>query len=109
MKIQQRRKRPIALRLVNARHQSTRRIAAELDIPDFDLVMLRWIVRGCHVNSSLRLAFLYLMPSHIEKPPSLSKQTLDRKHPVDLDMIRRATGAAPSRVLYPSIILAPRP
>src|SRR5215510_376799 len=57
VKIQQHRKWPIALRLVNARHQSTRWIAAKLDIPDFDLVMLPWIVRGCHVDSSLRLAF----------------------------------------------------
>src|SRR5215510_14319850 len=110
MKIQQRRKRPVALRLVNARHQSTCWIAAELDIPDFDLVMLRGIVRGCHVDSSLRLAFSLSMPSHIEKPPSLSKQKLASSAETERRQWSDALlDAMPSPCYSQVIILTPRP
>src|SRR5262249_8223091 len=104
---------PIALRLVNARHQSTRWIAAKLDIPDFDLVMLRRIVRGCHVDSSLRvgfsLSYALSMPSHIEKPPSLSKQKLpsntERRRSQWSDAL---LDAMPSPCYSQGIILTPR-
>src|SRR5215471_19442205 len=52
----------------------------------------------------------YPMPSHIEKPPSLSKQKLASKSVEhNLDMVRSLLDAMPSPCYIQGIILTPRP
>src|SRR5262249_41835865 len=79
-------------------------------IPDFDLVMLSWIVRGCHVDSSLRVGFSLSYALSYRETSIFVKTKASIEHRNETEaMVRSLLDAMPSPCYSQGIILTPRP